>query len=222
VLLLGGDQHLWTYPGNWAQPWVPKEQSRNLRALAASSAAVYGVLTDGRVARLNGSWSPSSSGSWSPIEGSASWGASELGVTEDEHLLVIANGKLRLFEHNALRTLDCDAIDPVAVAGTVGDGAFLLDSAGTLYFNGDGRCDKVPAPAPLRRIAASSGRLLAVDTDGSVWRRRENAWARLPPPMKYQTGQAPVAKQAQDVAVSPYSTWLADTEGAIFMLSDEI
>jgi len=220
-LLLGGDQHLWTYPGNWAQPWAPKEQTHNLRAITAANAVAYGLFSDGRVARLNGSWLPNATGSWSPIEGSAAWGASELGMTQDGHLLVIANGKLRAFEHNTLRTLDCDAIDPVAVAGTVGEGAFVLDSAGALYFNGDGRCDKVPAPAPLRRIAATSARLLAVDTEGLVWRRRENVWSRLPAPVKYQIGQAPAVKQAQDVAVSPYSSWLADTEGAVFILSDE-
>ena len=142
-------------------------------------------------------------------------------MTEDGHLLVIANNKLRAFEHDALKPLGCDAIDTVAVAGTRLEGAFVLDRAGTLFFNGDGRCDKITAPAPLSRIAANSERLLAVAVDGAVWRRRDNAWARLPPPFKYRIGQSPTVKQAQDVAVSAYSTWLVDTEGAVFLLSDE-
>ena len=213
VLLLGGDQHLWSYPGAWARPWLPKAQTRPLRALAAANRVAYALLSDGKVSRFTGGWSP--------IEGSAAWGATELGVTEDEHLLVIANGKLRAFSHGGLKPLNCDAIDATAVAGTRDEEAFVLDGTGSLFFNGNGVCEKVTAPAPLRRIAATSERLLAVAVDGSVWRRRNAVWVRLPPPFKSRAGQAPVQKQAQDVAVSAYSTWLADTEGAVFLLSDE-
>jgi len=221
ALLLGGDQHLWCYPGTWATPWVPRDQSRALRAIAAAKQSAYGLFTDGRVARFSGGWSPTSGGGWSAIEGSAAWGASELSMTDDGHLLLIANGKLRVLEGGALKSLDCDALDTVAVAGTHGDGAFVLDAAGALYFNGAGRCDKINAPVPLQRIAANSDRLLAVAVDGSVWRRRANVWSRLPAPSKYRTGQTATDKQAQDVGVSAYSTWLVDAEGAVFLLSDE-
>lgn len=211
--MLGGDTHLWVYPGEWANPWLARAQTRPLRAVGAASNAAYALLNDGRVARYTGNWAP--------IEGSAAWGASEISVSEDEHLLVIANGKLSLFDKDGLRPLGCDEIGPVAVAATRGDGAFVLDKAGALFFNGNGRCDPVPAPVRLQRIAASPDRLLAVDVDGVVWRRRANAWTSLPAAFKYRAGQAPASKPAVDVAVSAYSTWLADSDGSIFLLSDE-
>ena len=142
-------------------------------------------------------------------------------MTEDEHLLVIANGRLRVLDHGELRALACDAVNGSAVAGTQGDDAFLLDQAGALYLNADGRCDKVVAPARFQRIAARSDRLLAVAMDGSVWRRRGGEWTHLPQPFKYRSGQAPAPALAQDVGVSAYSTWLVDTEGSVFLLSDE-
>jgi hypothetical protein len=107
------------------------------------------------------------------------------------------------------------------VTGTQGEDAFVLDQAGALFRNADGRCDKVSAPAPLQRIAARSDRLLAVAADGSVWRRRADKWTQLPLPFKYRPGQAAIATRVQDVGVSAYSTWLVDTEGSVFLLSDE-
>jgi hypothetical protein len=213
ALLLGGDRHLWGYPGPWSNPWVPKAQTRPLRAIAAANSVAYGLLSDGQIARF--------SGGWAPLEGSAAWGTSELGMTEDEHLLVIANGKLRAVDHGDLRALGCDAVNGSAVAGTHGDDAFLLDQAGVLYLNADGRCEKVDAPARFQRLAARRDRLLAVAVDGSVWRRRAAKWTQLPRPFKYRAGQAPAPVLAQDVGVSAYSTWLVDTEGSVFLLSDE-
>ncbi|HEY3253941.1 MAG TPA: hypothetical protein VGJ91_08345, partial [Polyangiaceae bacterium] len=145
----------------------------------------------------------------------------EISVSEDEHLLVIANGKLRMFDRDGLRPLGCDDIGPVAVAATHGEGAFVLDKDGALFFNGDGHCDPIAAPVRLQRIAATPERLLAVDVDGVVWRRRANVWNPLPAPFKCRVGQAPFTKPAVDVAVSAYSTWLADSEGSVFILSDE-
>ena len=205
---------MWGYPGPWSNPWIPRAQTHSLRAIAAANSVAYAVLSDGQLARFNG-------GGWAPVEGSAAWGISELGMTEDEHVLVIANGKLRLVDHGQLTPLACDAIAAGAVAGTRGDDAFILDQAGVLYLNADGRCDKVDAPARLRRIAARSDRLLAVTVDGAIWRRRATSWVLLPPPAKYRAGQRPVVMQAQDVGVSAYSTWLTDTEGSVFILSDE-
>ena len=213
ALLLGGDSHLWGYPGPWSNPWVPKSQTRPLRAIAGANSVAYGLLSDGQVARFTGGWSA--------IEGSAAWGASEIALTDDEHLLVIAAGKLRLFEHGELKPLACDALAGVALAGIHGNEAFLLDQAGALYLNADGRCDKISAPTRLQRIAARSDRLLAVAVDGSVWRRRAGAWRQLPAPFKFRAGQAPAPMRAQDVGVSAYSTWLVDTEGSVFLLSDE-
>jgi len=213
ALLLGGDRHLWGYPGTWSNPWLPKAQTRPLRAIAASNSVAYGLLSDGQIARFNGGWSP--------IEGSAAWGVSELGITADEHLLVIANGKLRVVDHGELRALACDAVNASVVAGTQGDDAFLLDQTGALYLNADGRCDKLDAPSRLQRIAAGPDRLLAVANDGSVWRRRAGKWTHLPLPLKYRAGQAPVPTLVQDVGLSAYSTWLVDTEGSVFLLSDE-
>ena len=215
ALLLGGDRHLWGYPGPWANPWVAKEQSRSLRAITAARANVYGLFADGQVARFNG-------GSWSPLPGSANWGASELGVSEDDHLLVISGGKLRAFAHDELRPLSCDAVPNLAaVAATHDDEAFVLDQAGALYYGGASSCDPVQAPVPLTRIAARGARLLALARDGSVWRRRDNVWQQLPPAFKVRAGQGPEPMTAQDVGVSAYSTWLVDTQGSVFILSDE-
>ena len=213
MLLLGGDTHLWAYPGVWSNPWLAKEQTHALRAVGAARNAAYGVLSDGRVARFTGGWAP--------IEGSAAWAASEIAVTDDEHLLVIAAGKLRAYDHGELKQLGCDAIDVVAVAATHGEGAFVLDGAGALFFNGDGHCNPISAPKRLKRIAATAERLLAVDVDGAVWRRRENAWTRLPAPFNCRAGQAPESKPVLDVAVSAFSTWLTDSDGSVFILSDE-
>ena len=213
ALLLGGDQRLWGYPGPWSNPWVPKNQSKALRAIAASNHVAYALLSDGQVARLTGGWSP--------YENSASWGASEIGVTEDDHLFVIAGGKLRLFDHGELKVLGCDAVNAASAAGTHGEEAFLLDLNGALYLSREGRCDPIAAPVRLQRIAARPNRLMAVAIDGSVWRRRDGKWARLAAPFKYRAGKEPALATPQDVGVSSYSTWLADTEGSVFILSDE-
>jgi hypothetical protein len=214
VLLLGGDEQLWGYPGPWADPWAAKARTHSLRAIAASNSNAYALLRDGAVSRFNG-------GSWAPFEGSQNWGASEIGATEDDHLLLVIGGKLKMFDHGALKPLYCDAIDSASVAGTHGDEAFVLDQSGALYFNAEGRCDRIAAPARLLRIAARPNRLVAVAADGSVWRRRAGAWSKLPAPFKYRDGQAPVPSIAQDVAVSSYSTWMVDNEGSVFLLSDE-
>lgn len=215
VVMIGTDQHLWGYPGGWNNPWEAKEQSRALRAVTGAHTHVYGLLADGRAARFSGS-------RWIPIEGSQAWGASEVSITETEHLLVIAGGKLRATTRAELSPLSCDEHpDLVAVAALSADSAFVVDQSGRLFFNGDGRCDPIPAPANLRRIAATSNRLVAVAADRSLWRRRDNAWVKLPMPFKNRPGQAPAAAHPEDVAVSESSTWVVDTEGSVYLLSDE-
>ncbi len=215
VLLLGGDQNLWGYPGPWDNPWVAKARTRPLRAIAAAHTAVYALLSDGHVARFTGS-------SWSPLDNSTAWGASELSVTEDDHVLVVASGRLRSVVGRDLVELSCDSHpDLVGLAAVRPDEAFVIDRAGALYFNGAGRCEPIPAPVRLRRIAANASRLLAVAVDGTVWRRRENVWVKLPLPFKNRPGLPPVAAQPEDVGLSEYSSWLADTEGSVYVLSDE-
>ena len=216
VFLLGGDRNLWGYPGPWNEPWVAKARGVPLRAITAAHTAVYGLLSDGRAARFTGS-------SWSPIEGSQAWNASEIAVTQDDHLLVITAGKLRSVVRTDLKELSCDPHpNLVGVAAVATDEAFVIDHVGSLYFNGSGRCDEVPAPVRFRRIAANTNRLLGVATDGSVWRRRENAWSKLPVPFKNRPGLPPSAAQPQDVGLSAYSSWLVDSEGSVYILSDEV
>jgi hypothetical protein len=215
VLLLGGDGNLWGYPGPWDNPLVAKARTRPLRAITAAHTAVYALLSDGHVARFTGS-------SWSMLEGSNAWGTSELAVTEDDQLLVLSGGKLRSVAGRELKELSCDSHpDLVGLAAVRPDEAFVIDQAGALYFNGGGHCDAVPAPLRLRRIAANTSRLLAVAADGSVWRRRENVWVKLPIPFKNRPGLPPAAAQPEDVGLSAYSSWLVDTEGSVYVLSDE-
>jgi hypothetical protein len=214
ALCIGSNQQLWIYPGPYARSWAAQAQTRPLRSVAAGSDAAYALTSDGEVARFEHN-------RWRLYEESKLWSVSEVGATDDDVLLVIAAGKLRSFQQGELRPLSCDAITSVAVAGVHGDEAFVLDQAGALYLNADGRCQKIPAPVQLRRIAAKPGRLVALAEDGSVWRRRASTWVRLPVPFKYRTGQSPVPCQPQDIGTSLYSTWLVDTEGNVFLLSDE-
>jgi hypothetical protein len=214
ALIIGSDRSLWSYPGPWSNPWVAQPHTRELRSIAASDSAGYALLSDGEVARFVG-------GRWKPYEGSQTWGASDIGVTEDDRLLVIVGGKLRAVERGELKDLGCDAVNAVAVAGTHADEAFVLDGDGALYLSRQGRCDKLDAPVRLQRIAARPNRLLAVAFDGSLWRRRGSAWAKLPAPFKYRTGQVATATRAQDVGVSAYTSWVVDNDGSVFLLSDE-
>jgi hypothetical protein len=214
ALLIGSDRQLWSYPGPWSNPWVMQPRLHELRAIAASDSAGYALLSDGEVARY-------AAGRWKPYDGSQAWGASEIGVTDDDRVLLIVAGKLRALERGELKALGCDAVVSVAVAGTHSDVAFVLDRDGALYQSTPGRCDKIEAPARLQRIAARSNRLLAVGVDGSLWRRRRGSWTKLPPPFKYRAGQVATATRAQDVGVSAYSSWLVDNEGSVFLLSDE-
>ncbi|MEP7050942.1 MAG: hypothetical protein ABJB12_11330 [Pseudomonadota bacterium] len=214
ALCIGSNQQLWSYPGPYARPWAEQAQTHPLRSIAAGSDVAYALTVEGEVARFEYN-------SWRLYEDSKPWSVSDIGATDDNGLLVITAGNLRAFAQGELRPLSCDAITSVAVAGVHGDEAFVLDPTGALYLNADGRCQNIPAPQRLRRIAARPGRLVALAEDGSVWRRRSSTWSKLPVPFKYRTGQAPAPCQPQDIGASLYSTWLVDTEGDLFLLSDE-
>lgn len=214
ALLIGSDRGLWSYPGPWSSPWVSLPHAHELRAITASDSAGYALFADGEVSRY-------AAGRWKPYDGSQAWGASEIGVTDDDRLLLIVAGKLRALERGELKALGCDTVASVAVAGTHAGEGFVLDRDGALYASAQGRCDKVDAPVRFRRIAARSNRLLAVAVDGSLWRRRGGSWSKLPAPFKYRAGQIATAGRAQDVGVSAYTSWLIDTEGSVFLLSDE-
>ena len=216
VLLLGYDSNLWGYPGSWNNPWEAKARTQPLRAIAAAHTAVYALLADGHVARFTGS-------SWQPIEGSPAWNTSEFSVTADDRLLLITGGKLRAVVRQVdLEQLSCDEHpNLVGVAATGPDEAFVIDQEGLLYFNGDGKCNPIAAPVKFRRIAANTNRLLGVAADGSVWRRRNGSWAKLPMPYKYRPGLPATVRQPYDVGLSEYSSWLVDIEGSVYVLSDE-
>jgi hypothetical protein len=214
ALTIGTDRRLWRYPGEWSRPWLPEGPQQELRALAGSQTAIYGVLADGQVARYQG-------GAWAPYAGSIGWGASEVSASEDDVLLVIVSGHVRRVDGLELRDTVCPAIGAAAIASVGPERAFVLDGEGALFDGAPGRCDRVDAPVRLVRIAANGRRLVAVGADGTVWRRRDGAWAALPPIEKYRPARAPFEPRARDVAVSVNSTWLMDDEGAIFVLSDE-
>jgi len=214
ALLLGPNQQLWIYPGGWSNPWPPQAHTHDLRAVAAANTTGYAIATDGRVLRF-------SDNRWFPYEGSAAWNASEIAATEDDKLLVLSDGKLRLFEHGQLLELGCDGVNGSAVAAAGPGQAYVLDQQGALFLSADERCDGIAAPTPLRRIAGRSDRLLGVGVDGSVWRRRGSTWTRLAAPHKYRPGQVARETRVQDVGVSAYSTWIIDSEGSVFLLSDE-
>jgi hypothetical protein len=214
ALTIGTDRRLWRYPGEWSRPWLPEGPQQELRALAGSPTSIYGVLADGQVARYQG-------GTWTPYAGSIGWGASAVSASEDDVLLVIVSGHVRRVDGLDLRDTVCPAIAAADVASVGLERAFVLDGEGALFDGGAGRCDRVDAPMRLVRIAANGRRLVGVGVDGTVWRRRDGAWAALPPIEKYRPARAAFEPRARDVAVSVNSTWLMDEEGAIFVLSDE-
>lgn len=213
AVVVGSDGHLYTYPGPWARPWVGQGGQR-LKAASASQNAIYGLLEDGQVARF-------AHGSWTPFEGSAAWQASEVAATQADRVWVVSEGKLREVS-GALKTAECAELTDAAAVAARGDEVFVIDHAGVLYRGHDAHCGPIHTPVPLRRVAATAGRLLGVGTDGTIWRRRDGeSWTRLPAPMKYRPGRSPFATKARDVALSAYSTWILDEESAIFVLSDE-
>lgn len=215
VLAIGKDGRLYGYPGGWSQPWVPQGPPQTLRTIAASEKAVYGLLPDGQVARFAG-------GTWTPYAGSATWGATEIGATEDDQLLVIVGGHVRAIEGVELRETGCSAKTSVSVASPRAGDVYVLEASGAIHHaQGGGACEPLQAPARMQRIAAAGGRLLGVDTDGKVWRRRNGAWEALPAVIKYRNGRAPYEVGARDVAGSAHSTWIMDEEGSVFLLSDE-
>jgi hypothetical protein len=214
ALAIGTDRHLYGYPGAWSRPWLPQGTPQELRAIAASQTAVYGILADGQVARFAG-------GTWTPYAGSVSWGASEIGATEDDRLLVVVGGHVRSVDGVDLKEAPCSSVISVVVAGARGDEMFVLDGEGGLHHGEAGRCEPVQTPVRLQRIAAASGRLLGVGADGTVWRWRDRAWTTLPPVRKFRAGRAAFETRAREIAVSAYSTWIMDDEGAVFLLSDE-
>jgi len=214
ALAVGTNTVLYTYPGPWAQPWV-QQPSPALKAIAASQSIVYGLQSDGQVARRIGS-------QWHPFAGSAAWNAQDIGVTEDDRVLVVAGGALRAVEGGQLKDTLCASITVASVAGVSGDEAFLLDQSGALHRVAGGRCERVETPVAMQRIAATTGRLLAVSVDGAIWRRRDGReWTRLPAPIKYRPGRRGFRTEARQVAVSANSSWVLDHEGSIFVLSDE-
>lgn len=214
ALAIGTDRHLYRYPGAWSRPWLPHGPTQNLRAIAASRVAVYAILDDGQVARF-------ADNTWTPLAGSASWGASGLAATEDDRLFVLVGGRARLVEGVDLKEGPCGSLVGTSISAVGSDDLYVLDAAGNLHQGRSGRCDRVDAPVPLQRVAATKDRLVAVGKDGSVWRRRDGAWKVLPEPRKFRPGRRPYTTRARDVAVSPHSTWIMDDEGHVFLLSAE-
>ncbi|HEX4403315.1 MAG TPA: hypothetical protein VH560_00700, partial [Polyangia bacterium] len=159
ALTIGTDRHLWRYPGEWSRPWLPEGPPQELRALAGSPTAVYGVLADGQVARYQ-------DGAWAPYAGSIGWGASDVSASEDGVVLVVVSGHVRRVDGLELRDTVCPALAAAGVASLGLERAFVLDGDGALYDGGPGRCDHVDAPVRLVRIAANGRRLVAVGADG--------------------------------------------------------
>lgn len=214
ALAIGTDSRLYGYPGPWSRPWAPQGHPQEIKALSASQTAVYAILSDGQVARF-------ANDRWTPFAGSAAWGAAEIAATEDDHLLVLAGGKLRRADAAGLKEVLCETVVGVSIAATRGDEAYVVDQAGEVHRSAARNCAPVEAPARFLRIAATTTRLLGVARDGSVWRQRAGRWTALPSPFKYRPGTAPTPTRAQDIAVSAQNTWLMDHEGSIFVLSDE-
>jgi hypothetical protein len=216
ALTIGTDRHLYAYPGQWSRPWLPSGPPQELRAVAASRVAIYGILGDGQVGRLAGEL-------WTAYPGSVAWGTSSLSATDDDRLMVIVGGHVRLVEGVDLKESVCASLPGavIALAGIKVDEAYVLDEHAVLHHGAGGSCDAVATPKPLQRIAATGGRLVGVAQDGTIWRRRDGAWTALPAPRKFRPGRAAFETRARDVAVSANSTWILDDEGAVFVLSDE-
>jgi len=215
VLLLNGSQQLSAYPGHWNDPWLAQPSTRALRAVTAAATVAFGLSTDGRLLRF-------ADQHWSTREGvERAKNVTEIAATEDNRLLVLADGKLMQLNDRTLEDLGCDSVAGVAISGGAEHESFVVDRDGGLYLSTAGHCDPIATPTPLRRIAGHADRLLAVAANGSVWRRRQGSWTQLPLPLKYRPGQSAKKTHAADVALSAYSTWLLDDEGSVFLLSDE-
>jgi hypothetical protein len=214
VTLIGTDARLHQYPTDWARPWRA-QGPQEVKALAASSSALYALTPAGEVARIV-------NGQWAPVAGSVTWGATNLGASPDDHLFVVVGGHLRRVDAGELRDAPCGNLAVSAVSPVGNDEVYVVDGTGGLYRGVGGSCAPVPTPGPVRDVASFGGRQVAVTSDGAVWRRRgDAAWRALPPVIKYRSARDPFEVPAVQVSLSAFSTWALDQEGSIFLLSDE-
>jgi hypothetical protein len=214
VVAIGPDARLWAYPTDYARPWSHLGAA-DARAIAASSAALYIISPSNQVTRVVG-------GNERVYAGSVGWGPSAIAAGDDDSLFVVVGGHTRRVHGDDLTDAPCGDIVATSIAAASGGEIYVLDAAGGLYRGTASGCARVPAPAPLRDVAAFPGRVVVVGQDGGVWRRRgEEPWRALPAAVKYRPGRAGVSAPAVQAALSATCTWLLDMEGAVFVLSDE-
>jgi hypothetical protein len=213
VAAIGPDARLWMYPTDYARPWT-RFGTVEAKAVAASSAALYAISSNGEVLRLVGN------GRGHAYAGSAGWGPSAIAASEDDRVFLVVGGRTRRVEGDDLTDAPCGSVAATAIAASRGDELYVVDGSGVLYRGAASVCAPVATPTRLRDVAAFPGRVVIVGTDGTVWRRRgEQPWQALPAPRKYRP--AAVSRPAVQAALSVTSTWLLDQDGAVFVLSDE-
>jgi hypothetical protein len=214
VLVVGTDEGMHGYPGRHSRPWLPRGQPA-VRAIAASERATYGLLTNGQLARLSGE-------SWQPYAASEQWQITELVVSASDRVLVIAAGHLREFSHGALSNPECGDLTQLRAGAARKREVYVVAADGTLHRGAAGKCSPVDCPVRLQRVVAARGRVLGLANDGAVWRKRDgHHWEHLDSPVKYRPDRRPFQTTVQDLALSAHSSWALDSEGAVFLLSDE-
>jgi hypothetical protein len=215
VTIMGMDGGLYLYPTDWARPWRALG-GQPAKAIAASATATYIISPANEVVRIV-------NGAPTPYAGSVGWGATGLAASTGDQLFVIVGGHLRRVADGEPRDAPCGDVGAVTASAVSADEVYVVDGAGALHRGTPAGCTTVSTPAPLRDVAALGDRVVVVTNDGSVWRKKgaDPSWRELAPVRKYRPGRRPYLVEAQQVSLSPTSTWLLDTENSVFLLSDQ-
>lgn len=214
VIAVGKDNRLWAYPTDYARPWR-QQGPQEVRKVAASAVTVYVIASNGELFRISG-------GQWAPYAGSATWGATAIAASEDDHLFAVVRGKTRLVAVGGLDAIICDGIVATAIAASSARDIYIIDDKGRLHHSNATDCTPLSTPDAIRNVAAHGKKVAAVTTLGSAIRRQaDGTWHTLPIALKYRPRTDPEQVTAVEIALSAHSTWLMDSGGSVFLLSDE-
>ena len=144
-----------------------------------------------------------------------------LATDEDGHALyAVSDGHVSRLDTTGPVPGPCSDLRVVSIA--LARGMLWLSDGQHVFTGADSACQPAPgAPAHVTRLAGLGQRLYAVDASGDAFRiTRENAWERLPRPLKYRPDQFPKFHPALDVAVTGTAAWAVDDENNVFVLSE--
>jgi hypothetical protein len=203
---------LYRYPGEWGRPWV--EEARLVASIVAGSpTAIYVFDERGGIRRR-------ASGSIRSYSGSNGWKVSALTASETDALYVVSEGRVRAVREDRLSEELCPGRDAKVIAASGDEVVWVVDEGGNLLRADRTTCTPVDAPAALTAVSAFGAALSVVNRRGMAFRRLDNGWQTLAPPIRYRPDQFP--QQAKIVALAQSELWLwaMDEEGCIHFLSD--